>query len=91
LDIIESVGYFKKEVMGADKLSLSLDEVLIALSISATNNPVAQAAMEKLKDLKGCEMHMTHIPTPGDEAGLRRMGLNLTSEPNFSSKSLFIS
>jgi hypothetical protein len=28
--------------------------------------------------------------TPGDEAGLRRLGVNLTSDPNFSSKNLFI-
>jgi len=35
-------------------------------------------------------MHSIHMPTPGDEAGLRRLGLNITSDPNFSSKSLFI-
>jgi len=46
--------------------------------------------MEALKELKGCEVHMTHIPTPGDEAGLRRLGVNPTSDPNFSSKDLFI-
>jgi uncharacterized protein (UPF0371 family) len=68
-----------------------MEEALIALSISATTNPAAQLAMEKLKDLRNCEIHMTHIPTPGDEAGLRRLGVNLTSDPNFSSKDLFIS
>ena len=47
-------------------------------------------AMERLKNLQGCEVHMTHIPTPGDEAGLRRLGVNLTSDPNFSTKDLFI-
>ena len=47
--------------------------------------------MEKLKELRGCEMHITHIPTPGDEAGLRRLGINLTSEPNFAGKNLFVS
>jgi len=46
--------------------------------------------MGKLTDLRGCEVHMTHIPTPGDEAGLRRLGVNLTSDPNFSTKDLFI-
>jgi uncharacterized protein (UPF0371 family) len=45
---------------------------------------------EQLKELENCEVHMTHIPTPGDEAGLRRLGVNLTSDPNFSSKNLFI-
>ncbi|MCP4191064.1 MAG: DUF1846 family protein, partial [Planctomycetaceae bacterium] len=44
-----------------------------------------------LEELHGCEVHMTHIPTPGDKAGLRRLGVNLTSDPNFSTKDLFIS
>ena len=67
-----------------------MEETLIALSISATTNPTSQIAMEKLKELRDCEVHMTHIPTPGDEAGLRRLGVNLTTDPQFSSKSLFI-
>ncbi len=46
--------------------------------------------MEKLKELQECEMHITHIPTPGDEAGLRKLGINLISEPNFSTNSLFV-
>ena len=50
-----------------------------------------EVAMGKLDELQGCEVHMTHIPTPGDEAGLRRIGVNLTSDPNFSTKDLFIS
>jgi uncharacterized protein (UPF0371 family) len=52
---------------------------------------MAQLALEKLKDLQGCEVHITHIPTPGDEAGLRRFGINLTTDPEFSTKSLFVS
>jgi uncharacterized protein (UPF0371 family) len=47
--------------------------------------------MEKLKEIQGCEVHMTHIPTPGDEAGLRKLGVNITIEPNFSSQWLFVS
>jgi uncharacterized protein (UPF0371 family) len=89
-NIIESVRNLKTEVLNEKTLSLDLIEALIALSISATTNSAAQIAMEKLNDLRGCEVHMTHIPTPGDEAGLRRLGVNLTSEPNFSSKDLFV-
>ncbi|MCK4653230.1 MAG: DUF1846 family protein, partial [Candidatus Cloacimonetes bacterium] len=81
----------EKNILGKKSVSLDMEETLIALSISATTNPTAQAAMEKLKELRGCEVHMTHIPTPGDEAGLRRLGVNLTSDPNFSTNSLFIS
>ena len=90
-NIMESVRSLKTEVLNEKSLSLDLLEALIALSISATSNPAAQLAMEKLTELEGCEVHMTHIPTPGDEAGLRRLGVNLTSDPNFSSKDLFIS
>ncbi|NQT28439.1 MAG: DUF1846 family protein, partial [Candidatus Omnitrophica bacterium] len=88
--IIESIGKLKKGLSGVETISLDLEEALIALSISATTNPTSQLAMEKLKELEGCEVHATHMPTPGDEAGLRKLGVNLTSEPNFSSKSLFI-
>ena len=88
--ILSSINNLKSEIYNHKRLSLNLEETLIALSISADFNPSAKVAMEKLKELNGCEMHSTHIPTPGDEAGLRRLGLNITSESNFSSKSLFI-
>jgi uncharacterized protein (UPF0371 family) len=91
LNITESVRNLKTEILNEKSLSLDVLETLIALSISATTNPAAQLAMEKLTELQGCEVHMTHIPTPGDEAGLRRLGVNLTSDPNFSSKDLLIS
>jgi uncharacterized protein (UPF0371 family) len=89
-NILKSISNLKSEFYNKRILSLNLEETLIALSISADFNPSAKVAMEKLKELNGCEMHSTHIPTPGDEAGLRRLGLNITSDPNFSSKSLFI-
>jgi uncharacterized protein (UPF0371 family) len=90
-NIIASVRNLKTEVLNEKTLSLDLVETLIALSISATINPAAQLAMGKLTELQGCEVHMTHMPTPGDEAGLRRLGVNLTSDPNFATKGLFVS
>jgi uncharacterized protein (UPF0371 family) len=71
-------------------VSLDLEETLIALSFSANTNPAIQMVLDKLKELQGCEVHMTHIPTPGDEKGLRKLGVNLTSDPNFSTNSLAI-
>jgi uncharacterized protein (UPF0371 family) len=87
--ITDSLKKLKTEVLNEKSVSLDLEETLIALGISATTNSAAQLALERLKELRGCEVHMTHIPTQGDEAGLRRLGVNLTSEPNFSSKNLF--
>jgi uncharacterized protein (UPF0371 family) len=81
---------FKKEIIQSSPLSLDLEETLIALAISGTTNPGAEAAVQKLKELAGCEIHLTHMPTPGDAAGLRKLSLNVTSDPDFASKSLFI-
>ncbi len=89
-NILESIGNLKKNISNAKTISLDLEEALIALSISAATNPTSQLAMEKLKELHGCEVHITHIPTPGDESGLRRLGVNLTSDPYFPTKSLYI-
>lgn len=88
--ITESLTRFKKNVLGEKVMNLDLGETLIALSISANANPAAQLAIEKLGELRNCEIHSTHIPTPGDEAGLRKLGVNLTSDPNYSTKDLFI-
>jgi uncharacterized protein (UPF0371 family) len=88
--VTASLSHFKKDILGSRVVSLDLEETLIALSISAAMNPTAQAAVEKLAELRGCETHITHIPTPGDEAGLRKLGVNLTCDPAFASKDLFV-
>ena len=88
--ITDSVRNLKTEILNEKTVSLDLEEALIALSISAMTNSAAQMAIEKLKELRGCEVHMTHVPTPGDEAGLRRLGVNLTSDPDFFTKNLFM-
>ena len=88
-NILQSISSFEREILEEKAVSLNLNETLITLSISAAHNPTTHYAMEKLKDLKGCEVHLTHIPSPGDETGFRRLGVNLTSDPIFATKSLF--
>jgi len=89
--VTQSLSHFKTNVLKGRMTSLDLEESLIALSISATMNPAAERAIENLKDLNGCDVHLTHIPSPGDAAGLRKLGVNMTSEPEFASKYLFVS
>jgi len=89
-NILNSISFLKKDVYKKKIVSLDLEETLIALTISAISNPAAKMAVEHLKYLQGCEIHITHIPTPGDEAGLRKLGVNLTCDPDFSSKRLFV-
>ncbi len=89
-NVMESIAGMKKNILRMKAVSLDLDEMLIALGISATTNPAAHAAVEQLTKLAGCEFHTTHLPTAGDEAGLRRLGLNATSDPQFATRSLVI-
>jgi uncharacterized protein (UPF0371 family) len=88
--VIESISRFKRDVLGRKSASLDVDEALIALSISAALNPMVQACLDCLPQLKGTQMHLTHLPTPGDEAGLRKLGVNLTSDPVYATKRLFV-
>ena len=88
--IIDSVTHLKKNILNGKMASLDVEETLIVLSVSALFNPAAQMAIEKLKELHDCEVHLTHIPTPGDEAGWRKLEVNLTCDPEYSGKTLFI-
>ncbi|MFA7225564.1 MAG: DUF1846 domain-containing protein, partial [Sphaerochaetaceae bacterium] len=78
---IESIRFLKKNILSGKRVSLDLDETLICLAMSAPINPSAQAALEQLPNLSGCEVHLTHLPTIGDANGLRKLGLHTTSEP----------
>jgi uncharacterized protein (UPF0371 family) len=88
--VTASLTHFKKDVLKGKMMSLDVEETLIALSISTTLNPVASTAIEQLKVLSGCNVHLTHLPTPGDAAGLRKLGLIVTSDPEFASKYLYV-
>lgn len=88
--IINQISKLKEGILNEESESLDLEETLIALSISATTNHTAELAMKKLIELRGCEVHMTHIPSPGDDVGLKRLGVNLTTDGKFSSRNLFV-
>lgn len=88
-NVIDSVASLKGK-LNSQHVSLDLEETLIALAVSTTANPAAQLALNHLSDLYGCEMHLSHMPSPGDSAGLRKLGINLTSDPKFATRELFL-
>ena len=88
--VIDAATNMKKKVLKCKRFSFDLDETLIALSVSTAGNPTAQLAVKQLCKLNGCEMHISHLPTPGDEAGLRKLGINLTCDAKFASRDLFV-
>jgi uncharacterized protein (UPF0371 family) len=87
-EVMNDLSTLKKDILSLSSESLTLDEILVALSISAHTDANAKNAISMLKDLRGCELHSTHLPTPGDEAGLRRLGINFTTDA-IPSSSLF--
>ena len=87
-EVMGDLSNLKKHILSMSSESLTLDEILVALSISAHTDKSAKKALSMLKELSGCELHSTHLPTPGDEAGLRRLGINFTTDA-IPSSSLF--
>jgi len=87
--VIQSISDLKGAIRGSNAITLDMEETLIALAASISTNSSAFLAVKQLKKLKGCEMHITHIPPSGDASGLRDLGINLTSDPMFSSERLF--
>ena len=68
---------------------LHTDEVLIALSICASTDPNAKAAVEQLQNLKGLEVHSSVILSQVDKNVFRKLGINLTCEPEYQTKKLY--
>ncbi len=87
--IIEPVQDLKVNHLGGKNPRLHTDEVLVALSICAATNPVAEIAMQQLEKLKGCEAHSTVILSQVDENLMKKLGINLTCEPLYESKKLY--
>ena len=87
--VIEPICRLKTGTLGSHNPRLHVNEILIALSISAATDPNAAAAYEKLPELRGCEAHSTVIVSSVDADTLRKLGLNLTCEPVYESKRLF--
>ena len=80
---IDPIQHLKVDHLGNRNPRLHTDEVLIALSISAATNPLAELAMEQLSKLRGCDVHSSVILSPVDEKTFKRLGMNLTCEPRY--------
>ncbi len=80
---LDPIKHLKVAHLGNRNPRLHTDETLIALSISAATNSVAEYAMEQLSKLRGCEVHSSVILSPVDERTFKRLGVNLTCEPRY--------
>ena len=87
--VVEPVQALKTQVLGNHNPRLHADEILIALAISATTNPMAALAMDQLPKLRGCEAHTSVIVSNVDKDIYRKLGINLTCEPIYQTKKLY--
>lgn len=75
-----------KRKLGSSEETLQLTEVLTALSICSTTNPMVEKALDNLSKLKDCEAHATYIVENGDKKALKKLHINLTCESEFISE-----
>lgn len=87
--VIEPLQNLKVEHLGNHNPRLHMNEVLIALSICAATNPTAKMALNQLPKLRGCEAHSSVILAQVDQDVFRKLGINLTCEPQYQTKKLF--
>ena len=88
-EVIEPIQKLKTNHMGNTNPRLHLDEILIALSICAVTDSVAAAALEQLPKLRGIEAHSTVILSRVDENIFKKLGVNITCEPQYQTKKLY--
>ena len=87
--IIEPIQDLKIHHLGNHNPRLHTDEILIALSICAATNPTAALAMQQLSKLRGLEAHSTVILSSVDSSTFKKLGINLTCEPQYQTKKLY--
>ena len=86
---IEPIQTLKVDHLGSANPRLHSDETLIALAISAATDPAAAKALDQLSALRRCEAHSTVILSQVDSGNCAKLGLHLTSEPQYETNKLY--
>ena len=87
--ILEPIQDLKVNHLGNRNPRLHTDETLLALSIVASKDPIAEETMKQLEKLKFCEVHSSVILSGVDEGVFRKLGMRLTCEPIYETKKLY--
>ena len=86
---IEPIQTVKVKHLGSNNPRLHSDETLIALAISAAADPAAAQALSQLSKLRGCEAHSTVILSQVDTSIYSKLGMHLTTEPQYETNKLY--
>ena len=87
--ILDDLRKMNAEVFNRESSSLNVEQVIMALTMSRTTNPVADIAMKQLPKLDGCIAHCTAILSDRDEQALKSLGIDATSNPVYATNNLY--
>ena len=88
-EAIEPIQTVKVKHLGSTNPRLHSDEILIALATSANTNPLAAQALAQLSALRSCEAHSSVLLSSADSGTYKKLGMHLTSEPQYQTNKLF--
>ncbi|WP_026506874.1 DUF1846 domain-containing protein [Butyrivibrio sp. MC2013] len=88
-DFIEPIMKMKCDCLKDNSSLLHLNEILIALSVTAVNNEDSRKALECVPMLHGLEAHSSVILSQVDENVFKKLGINLTCEAHYESQKLY--
>lgn len=88
-EAIAPIQRVKVDHLGSVNPRLHSDEILIALAISATTNPMAAKALDKLAELRDCQAHSTVILSAADAGIYKKLGLQMTCEAQYETNKLY--
>lgn len=77
-EVIKPIENLKTQHLGAKNPQLHINEILIALAISAVTDENAKKALAQLDKLKHSEMHCSVMLSSVDEKMLKELGIRLT-------------
>ena len=79
--VLESIFKIKQKTLYEKKYQLNLSEVMIALSICSTTNPIIETTLKQIDQIRGMEAHCSYIITDTELNVIKSLGINLTCEP----------
>lgn len=79
--MIEPIQLTKTEYLHSRNPRLHTDEVLVALSVLSTHDRNCRSALERLPELRGCQVHSTVMLGEVDRKIFKKLGVGLTCSP----------
>ena len=87
--VIAPLTKTKTEYLHRSYVRLRVEEALLVLSLQVNLNPLANVALKQVSKLRGIEAHSSHILSEYDRNTFKRLGINITEEPQNYQKRLY--